>query len=222
MLRYSRAFAVTLIGAALAFVALPARAQRSAEASVAPDPVKSAELSQQSLALLKLAEEGDPPSRSECYARGLELARQAVTMDDSNADAHFAVFATMGRLMLEHGATPNPFNLIRINRELDRALELNPRHSDALASKGGLARQLPRLLGGSLSKAERYLQQSIEIDPGAVGARIELARVYQDLGEDAKAVELLRVAMNLAEQQGRSRKLTEAQELLGQLQHADD
>ncbi|HVN84609.1 MAG TPA: tetratricopeptide repeat protein [Candidatus Binatia bacterium] len=193
-------------------------AQRAAEASVARDPAKSAELAQRSLDLLKLAEEGDPPSKAECYTQGLGFARQAVALDDRNADAHFAVFATMGRLMLEHGATPNPFNLLKINRELDRTLELNPRHSDALASKGGLARQLPTLLGGSLSKAERYLQQSIEIDPTAVGARIELARVYQDMGQEPKAVSLLRTAVELAEQQGRTRKRAEAEQLLGQLQ----
>ena len=207
-----------LLGAAALVYAAPLQAQRAAEASIPVDPAKSAELSNRSLALLKLAEEGDPPSKSQCYAEGLELARQAIAMDDTNADAHFAVFATMGRLMLEHGATPNPFNLLKVGRELDRALELNPRHSDALASKGGLARQLPMLLGGSLSKAERYLQQSIENDPNAVGARIELARVYQDRGEEAKAVELLRTAATLAEQQGRAHKLAEARELLAQLQ----
>ena len=84
--------------------------------------------------------------------------------------------------MLVEGVVPNPFNLIKINKQLDRTLDLDPNHADALAAKGGLYRQLPRLLGGSLSKAEKCLIQAIAYDPNAIDARIELAETYREMG----------------------------------------
>lgn len=212
------AFAVTLCALTLTLRPMTVAAQRAAEAKYV-DPARAAELAQRSIVLMKQGEDAyDPAQKEQLYREGYDLAQQAVAADDSNADAHFALFATMGRVMLADGVTLNPFSLVRVNRELERALELNPQHSDALAAKGGLYRQLPRLLGGNLSKAEQYLQRSIELDPNAVGARIELALTYQEMGEAEKAVEPLKLAAAIAEQQGKTRQLYEARELLSTIQ----
>src|SRR5262249_46270984 len=132
--------------------------------------------------------------KAAAYTEGEKLARQAIDIDDSCADAHYALFANMGRLFVLEGSI-NPFNLVKVNRALDRCLELNPNHSDALAARGGMYRQLPTLMGGNLKKAERDLQRSIELDPEATGARIELARTYRDMGENDKVVPLLEQAI---------------------------
>lgn len=173
-------------------------------------------LARRSIALLKKAEDlVDVAEKRRAYEEGLQLAEQAVLLDDDNADAHFARFANKGRLLLLDGATPNPFNLLRINRDLDRALELNPNHPDALAAKGGLYRQLPRLLGGDQAKAEQYLQRAIALEPEhAVGARVELAQLYFDRGQRERGVELLRVAIAIAERDGKMRQCNEARALL--------
>jgi len=211
---YVAALLVSLAITAVTVATRPVAAQQAAEASTT-NPQLGADLARQSLDLLRQGEDSyDPVAKADFYKRGLDLARQAVAADDRNADAHFALFANMGRVMLADGATPNPLNLLRVNRELDRTLELNPHHPDALAAKGGLCRQLPTLLGGSLSKAERYLQEAIANDPEAVGARIELARTYKDMGEATKGVEPLRLAMSIAERQGKRRQLREARALL--------
>lgn len=151
------------------------------------------------------------------YRDGRELALRAVAADDSSADAHFALFATTGRILLLEGAGANPLNLLRVNRELDRALELNPNHADALASRGGMYRQLPWLLGGSLEKAEKYLKRAIEVDPNAVGARIELAETYRAMGYPERGVPLLQAAVQVAQAEGKSRELAEARSLLREL-----
>lgn len=173
-------------------------------------------LAHRSIALLKKGEDlVDVAEKRRAYEEGLQLAEQAVLLDDDNADAHFARFANKGRLLLLDGATPNPFNLLRINRDLDRALELNPNHPDALAAKGGLYRQLPRLLGGDQAKAEQYLQRAIALEPEhAVGARVELAQLYFDRGQRERAVELLRLAIAIAERDGKMRQCNEARALL--------
>jgi tetratricopeptide (TPR) repeat protein len=153
-------------------------------------------------------------SKLAAYQRGLELARQAVAADDRNADAHFAVFATQGKIMLIEGATLNPANLVKANRELDRTLELEPNHADALASKGGLYRQLPWLLGGDLAKAEDCLTRAVQLNPEAVGARIELAQTYRDMGQPERGLPLLETAAEKAEKQARYQRLAEARKLL--------
>jgi tetratricopeptide (TPR) repeat protein len=180
---------------------------------------QASELAQRSIKLLKQGEDSpDPAAKERLYREGLDLAQRAVAADDTNADAHFALFANLGRVMLAEGAVPNPFNLLRVNRELERTLELNPDHSDALAAQGGMYRQLPRLLGGSLTKAEHCLQRSIALDSNAVGARIELARTYQDMGEPERGVTLLRDAIVVAERAGKWRQIAEARRLLEEIQ----
>jgi len=194
-----------------------ARAEQAAYASTNFDA--SRRLSTESINIVMNAEdEFNDAVRMAAYRQGLELAKQAVAADDLNADAHFAVFANNGRIMLLEGISPNPFNLLEVNRELDRALELNPDHADALASKGGLYRQLPRLLGGSMDKAQHCLLRSIELDPEAIGARMELAQAYRDLGDPARGIPLLEQAVHYAELKHKQRKLAEARTLLQEFQ----
>lgn len=163
-------------------------------------------------------EETDQKIRRAEYEEGLRLAEQALALDDNNADAHYARFANKGRLLLLDGATPNPINLLKINGELNRALELNPNHADALAARGGLYRQLPRLLGGSQTKAEEYLTRAIDLEPDrAVGARIELAQLYRDQGSPARSVPLLKKAIVIAERDGKLRQRDEARNLLREI-----
>lgn len=164
-------------------------------------------------------DETAPQAKRQAYEEGLALAKRALAIDENNADAHFALFATEGRIMLLEGVTPNPVSLLKVHRELDRCLEINPNHSDALAAKGGLYRQLPWVLGGDLDKAEACLKRSIEIDPNAVGARIELARTYRDKGHTDLCRPLLTKAAELAQQMNKPRQLGEARQMLAELGH---
>lgn len=200
--------------------AATARAEQAAYASTNTDA--SRRLSSESLAVMMGAEdEFNDAVRMAAYRKGLELAKQAVAADDLNADAHFAVFANNGRIMLLEGISPNPFSLLEVNRELDRALALNPDHADALASKGGLYRQLPRILGGSIDKAQECLNRAIALDPDAVGARMELAQAYRDLGQPERGLPLLEKAVRSAEKKGFRRKLAEARSLLEEFKTAN-
>lgn len=207
---------VVLSAAALAVAASSVRAQ---EASPDAGPAHSAQwLAARSVDCLIRGE--DAPTRSAqlaAYAEGFELATRAVAADETNADAHFALFANQGRLaLLERGAR-NPFKLINLRSHLERALELNPNQPDALTAKGGLLRQLPRLLGGNLDEAADYLRHAVALDPDNVGARLELARTYRDLGQPERGVPLVEAAARIAERRGRERKAVEARTLLQEL-----
>lgn len=192
---------------------------RAAELA-SPDAKRQAQTyAEQSLQYLHRGEDAlESAQKMAAYQKGLELAARAISLDDDNADAHFAMFGNKGRILLLQGVGANPVSLLQVNRDLERALEINPEHADALAAKGGLYRQLPWLLGGSLSVAETCLTKAIAIDPDAVGARIELAATYRDMGHPERGLSLLQTAASIAERQGKERQLREARTLLRELQ----
>lgn len=185
--------------------------------SQASSPAKR--LAAQSLECLDRGEaETDPEAKLAAYREGVELAQKAIDADDNNADAHFAMFANQGRIMLYEGVIANPATLVRATRELNRTLEIDPNHADALAAKGGMYRQLPWILGGSKEKASEYLARSVELDyEHACGARIELAELYVDLGYPERSVPLLKKAVEVAKRDNKPEKLKRARALLVEL-----
>jgi len=196
-----------------------AAAQQAVYARTTTDSAQS--LAERALTCLHRGEDAvTKDEKIAAYREGLALAKRAVKIDDANADAHFACFANSGRLMQLEGAGANPFNLLKVNRELDRVLALNPNHADALAARGGMYRQLPWLLGGSLDKAADYLARAVALDPDALGSRIELAETYRDMGHPERSVPLLEQAIQVAERKGKQRQLDEARKLLSELQSA--
>lgn len=201
----------------LSFLSTPARPVAAATDPAAKRQAQT--LATQALECLRRGEDAvDDQEKMADYQQGLELATQAVALDDENSDAHFAVFGNKGRILLLQGVGANPISLLQVNGDLERALELNPNHADALTAKGGLYRQLPRLLGGSLAVAENCLTKAIRIDPDAVSARIELAETYREMGHPERGVPLLQTAAAIAERQGKQRQLREARDLIRQLQ----
>src|SRR5690349_3068351 len=137
----------------------------------------------------------DEATKLRWYEKGKQLAETAIRQDDADADAHFAMFANWGRWLQIDGWFKNSFELPALRRELDRALALDPNHADALAAKGGLYLQLPRFLGGDVGKAESLLVRAVELDPDAVGARLELADCYMQTRRREEARPLVNAAL---------------------------
>lgn len=202
----------------LLLVLTSAAAPRALAQCTAPSAAQSRAL--ESLEFLRRGESAaDREEKRRAFQRGVELARQAIALDDNNADAHFAMFANRGRLMELDGLVVNPFTLVEATRELDRTLEIDPNHTDALAAKGGIYRQLPWVLGGSKQKASEYLARSVELDyENACGARIELAELYRDLGQPQRSIALLQKAIEIAERDNKPDKLRRARALLRDIQ----
>jgi hypothetical protein len=102
--------------------------------------------------------DGAPDEQAEALLReGLRLAELAVEQDDKSADAHFAVFCTLGKLVERDGIGLGSVGKVRrARRELDRTLQLDPEHLDAILAKAELLSRLPVWLGGDAAEAERY------------------------------------------------------------------
>lgn len=142
-------------------------------------------------------------AKLEHYRRGLDLAKRAVEIDDSSANAHFAYFANWGRILQMDGWFKNAFHLPALLDRLDRTLELDPDHPDALASRAGLYLQLPGFLGGDEDKGEPMLRRAIALDPDMAGGRLELAKHCMETDREEEASELAVEALRIARGNGK-------------------
>jgi tetratricopeptide (TPR) repeat protein len=197
-------------------LAASGHAQTTAYASANSDQAK--QLAERALVVMRQGE--DEPSielKRKYYQEGQRLAEQSLELQEMSADAHFARFANMGRLLALSGAVPSPWNLWEINRELNRTLEIDPLYADAWAAKGGMYRQLPGFVGGSDKKAEQCLKKAIELDEHAVSARVELAELYREQGESHRGIPFVEQAIVIADQDGKPRQRDEAKVLLEML-----
>ena len=105
----------------------------------------------------------------------------------------------------------------RLMGELDRTLELDPNHTDALVAKGPLLLRLPRILGGDAQRGEEMLREVIQKDPNAFSSRITLAKTCEARGERGEALAFATRALQIAREQGRTDKVAEAQATLAEL-----
>lgn len=150
----------------------------------------------------------DAAQRKALYAKAERYARQAVSANPSDAEGHFSLARAIGRNALSMGTRDRVKFANDVRSEALLALQSNPSHPGALHVLGvwnaeimrlsGAARFFARnLLGGrtfgeaSWSDARRYMEQAVEQEPNRITHRLDLAFVYADMGETARAREQL-------------------------------
>ncbi|MDR4465549.1 MAG: hypothetical protein MRJ66_14885 [Nitrospira sp.] len=159
----------------------------------------------------------DRATRLAYFQQGQTLGERAVEADEGNAETHFALFCNLGELLRIDGESlTSIFGLRRMMHELDRALEINPAHINALSAKGTLLVKLPGFLGGDSEKGEQLLQQVVRQAPKAVNARLALAHVWCQHGRHDEAAAMASDALALAQKDQRVEFIPEAQALLQQ------
>jgi hypothetical protein len=152
------------------------------------------------------------------FQEGQALAEQAVALDERYADAHFSLFCNLGeQLRIDGESIKSAFGFRRMMNELNRTLELNPGHLDALSAKGSLLVKLPGIMGGDKERGEQLLQQVVKRAPQAVNARLALARVRCERGRHQEAVTLASDALSIARKHKRAEFIPEARAVLQQL-----
>lgn len=145
------------------------------------------------------------------FKKSQALAERAVALDDQLANAHFALFCSLGEQMRIDGESfSSVFGFRRMMKELDRTLELDADHLDALSSKGTFLIRLPALLGGDTRKGEEMLRLVIQRAPKAVNARLTLAKRYCARGDHEEALRLATEALEIARVEKREDLLPEA------------
>jgi len=159
----------------------------------------------------------DRDKRLAHFQQGQILGERAVASNEGNADAHFALFCNLGeQLRIDGESLTSFFGLRRMMNELDRTLEINPTHIDALSAKGTLLVKLPSFLGGDSEKGEQLLRYVVKQAPKAVNAKLALARVWCQRGRHREAIVLATKALAIAQKRQRVDFIPEAQAVLQQ------
>jgi tetratricopeptide (TPR) repeat protein len=148
----------------------------------------------------------DPESsrRATLYASAEQYARRAVAVDPGDAEGHFALARALGKTALVQSPKARIRYATEIRSEALECLRLNPRHGGCLHVMGmwnaevmrlnGFTRMVARnLLGGKVfgtanwKEAVRYMEASVASDPDRIVHHVDLADIYRDIGEKAKA-----------------------------------
>jgi tetratricopeptide (TPR) repeat protein len=175
------------------------------------------------------------PARDSSYAEAERLARRAIRADSGEANAHFALALALGRVALTKPKRDRVKYGVAVYEEATRALAINPGHDGAhhvlarwnaeVMRLSGLTRFMARtLLGGkvfgkaSWAGALEHLETAVQIAPGRILHRLDLARIEAERGRFGAARRELQAIEGLparAALDGRYRE--EARRLLGAL-----
>ncbi|HEY8258701.1 MAG TPA: tetratricopeptide repeat protein [Gemmatimonadales bacterium] len=140
---------------------------------------------------------GRDPRRDSLYARAETLARRAVAADSSRAEGHFALAAAIGRASLTMGKKDRIRRAAVIRDEALRTIAIDPRYDGAYHIMGRWNAEIMRLSGLSRFFAKSFLgagifgkasweqaisnmEKAVELDPGRLYHRLELAEIYVD------------------------------------------
>jgi tetratricopeptide (TPR) repeat protein len=146
--------------------------------------------------------------RDSLFARAEVLARRAVAADSMGPEGHFAVAAAVGRAALTRGKKEQIRRAKIVREEALRTLALDPAYDGAYHVLGRWNAEIMRLSGLSRFFAKRFLgagifgqaswdqaianlQKAVELDPGRIYHRLELARIYADRKRYQEALDQL-------------------------------
>jgi hypothetical protein len=127
------------------------------------------------------------------YERGEQAAARALDLKEDSAEAHFLLAANRGNIVnLLPFWKVSPTVVADLEKHLQRALELDPRHARALHMMGALLDETPGplrlLLHGRKEQVEGYLTRAVDADANRYTyIRWSLAEFYRDAGRPAQA-----------------------------------
>jgi tetratricopeptide (TPR) repeat protein len=125
--------------------------------------------------------------RLACYEQGREAGRRAVALAPRSEQAHVWYAINTARTAGTRGIMRAVSLLPELREEAQRILALNPGSVEGHTLAGGLAAELPGMLGGNRTRAEAHFRAALASDPRRTGTRLELARLYVALRRYADA-----------------------------------
>ena len=149
------------------------------------------------------------------YFRNAELyARRAVEANPGDAEGHFNLARALGKNALSQGPKARIKYAGDVRTQALECLKINPRHAGCLHVMGmwnaevmrlsGFTRMMAKnFLGGKIfgtanwAEARRYMEESVAAEPDRIVHHVDLAGVYKDIGEKAKARAEYEAAMKL-------------------------
>ena len=177
------------------------------EAALAADPNDYDALVKAAYEAVQLGEfDPNADHRTSLYRSAEQYARRAVAANPRNPEGHFQLAQALGRNALTMGVRDRIKLASEIHDEALAALAIDPKHSGALHVMGvwnaeimrlnGFSRSFARhFLGGKIfdaanwADAQKYLEAAVANDSARIVHRLDLAAVYADRDQRAKAIE---------------------------------
>ena len=175
------------------------------EAAIAEDPKNYEALWKASRSAVDLGSyEADAELRGVEYRNAELYARRALEVNSSDPEAHFSLARALGKNALTQGPKARIKYATDVRAQALECLKLNPKHAGCLHVMGmwnaevmrlnGFTRMLAKnFLGGkvfssaSWAEARRYMEESVASEPDRIVHHLDLAGVYRDMGDKAKA-----------------------------------
>ncbi len=146
--------------------------------------------------------------RDSLYSVGRTWAEAAIRADSSVANAHFSLALVLGRLSRTRGGKERVRFAKIIYDETVRTIQMDPKHDGAYHILGMWNAEVKRLSGFTRFAAKTFLgagfmsranwdsavanmERAVQLNPQHVYHRLELASVYLDVDQPAKAKEQL-------------------------------
>jgi tetratricopeptide (TPR) repeat protein len=185
------------------------------EAALAADPRNYEALWKASRSAIDLGEAtADAKQRTAYYKQGEQFARRAVEVNPGDAEGHFHLARSLGRTALSLGVRDRIKYAKDVRAQALEALKIDPQHPGALHVMGVWNAEVMRLngvsrfmaknfLGGqvfgtaSWKDAVRYMEQAVAAEPNRIVHRVDLAEIYRDVGDKAKARREAEFVVNL-------------------------
>lgn len=204
------------------------------QAAIQADPNNAEALWRASREAIDLGEFDDARQDS-LYQLGEQYARRAVQANANSSMAHFALAKAIGRRALSMGSRDRVKFAGVVRQEALEALRLDSLNAGALHIMGrwhanimrlsGVSRFIAKnLLGGkvfseaSWRDAAAYLERAATLEPDRVVHKLELASIYADTGDKARARETYQAALQLKPlEYNDTRYLEQAQRQLSEL-----
>jgi Skp family chaperone for outer membrane proteins len=152
--------------------------------------------------------------RDSLYSQGRTWAEAAIQADSNDANAHFSLALVLGRLSRTRGGKERVRFAKTIYDETERAIQLDVRHDGAYHILGMWNAEVKRLSGftrffaktlfgagfmdrATWDSAVANMERAVALNPQHVYHRLELAGVYLDVDQPAKATEQLQTIATL-------------------------
>jgi len=146
----------------------------------------------------------DEKERDRLYSEAEQYARRAVEANPNDAEGHFHLARALGRKALSLGKRDQVKYAGDVRTHALEALKLNPKHPGALHVMGmwnynvmrlsGVTRFMAKtFLGGKVfdsanwDDAQKYMEESVAIEPTRLVHHLDLARVYKARDEKDRA-----------------------------------
>jgi|SRR5579871_1243618 len=127
---------------------------------------------------------------------GIEAAQRAVNLK-ANTGEYYRILGTLcGQMISSNGLAALKYGKCALD-SVNKAIELDPKSSDAYLSHGVGNYYLPPALGGGIEPAIKDFQRAIELNPKSADAYLWLGVAFRKANRNAEARQALAKAVEL-------------------------